>query len=163
MKKEKSKVKELLELAEAFHTAINEGNKETIDKIVDDKLLFERSMTLAGKSHLKKFYSKNDLLTFEPNLPSSLRENEPVIFINQNRAKVIFERFDNCLLPKSKFNHAFLRQSYFMKKNGENWKLKALKDELLRFSRYDIKSSLQNLAERPANFLVNSIYKSNEH
>jgi hypothetical protein len=161
MKDEKLQT-ELLKSVKDFYAAIQKDDKDKLNQIVDGHLLLEYNMSICGLPKSKKSIPKDELLNLEQNLPSSVRETKPFVFVRRNEAEIVFEKFSHCHLPISKFDHIFLRQVYIFEKRNKNWKLKLIKDELSRFSRYNLKWSLWNSANYFVCFISKSFYKSNE-
>ncbi len=142
MEREEIKSREIVRLTERFIEAVLALDRETARQIAAEDLKLE-FQTVSGGA-IENFDENKLEQTF---ILQKLRERDLRTYINQRRARVVYEEKIHCHLAGSDFQHAFMRQTYFYQSFENEWKLVFLKTEVRRFSGYNLKESLFNLLD----------------
>lgn len=140
MEDDKVKSLELVQLTERFVKALEKSDKETVAQIVSNKLKLKAK--IVGNSSIH-YFDKNNLE--EIFISSYIFETLPYFYLYRNRAKIVYEKNTWWNIKETAFQRGFIRHSFFYKKFKNTWKLYYLKQEYNRFSRYNLKDSLDGL------------------
>lgn len=154
MGREEIKSREIVRLTERFSKAVLALDRETVRQIVAKDLKLEFQIVSGGA--IEDFDENKLEQTF---ILQKLPARDLRTYINQRRAKVIYEEKIDCHLAGSDFQHAFMRQTYFYKLFENEWKLVFLKTEVRRFSGYNLKGSLFNLLDCLAGKITRIVWK----
>jgi hypothetical protein len=128
---------DLIKLVNDFVEAVENGDQKTVDLIAVETLEFREKFF--GEKY-KSFYKKTNLEIFKKTIHKPYFQTKPFVYSEKRKAKIVYETRSGWHLSETKFQSDFVRHSFYFTKQ-ENWKLKTIKKEFLRFSKYNTKES----------------------
>lgn len=132
---------DVIKLVNDFVEAVENGDQPTIDLITSES--FEFKEKYFGRKH-KEVLRKPSVEFFKDSVHKLWIEPKPYFYLKEKEAKVVYEISTDWRLSNTKFQSGFIRNSFYFTKD-DKWKLKAIKKEFLRLSKYDIKESFNGL------------------
>jgi hypothetical protein len=133
---------EIIKLVNDFVEAVENSDQETVNFIAEDILEFREKYF--GRKY-KNSFKRTNLEIFKKTIHKLYIETEPYIYISKRKAKIVYEIRSGWHFSETNFQSGFIRHSFCFTRQ-KKWKLKAIKKEFLRFSKYNVKESFNGLA-----------------
>lgn len=134
---EKIKNSEIIQLTKKFAEAVKNRDKKTIKEIINDNLKIETK--IIGKRSFQDFdvNKLNEVLVIV-----NWEKTKTFLYEKRNEVQAVFEINSHWHLKGTAFQSGFIRQTFTFGRFSGSWKLKHLKNEFSRFSKYNLKESI---------------------